>query len=305
MRIVIDRRERELINKTNESLLRLPEEDKKHIEIIVEDLLIGDILIQNNEKTNLLIIERKTFPDLLASVKDGRYAEQSHRLTNTSDVPKHCIIYLLEGMFSTVQPYQKKIIYSCMTSIHYFKNFSVMRTSSVYETGDWLIAMTEKLGRDLSGGRVNKNLPEPSLPEGFSEPLRGIEKPRSSIDVVRADDRRSVKSTEDEDVREPIPTLLNGDEREPTTPLNYCNFVKKVKKENITPENIGEIVLSQIPGISSVTAIAIMKKFSTFPKLMSSLKEDPCCMDDIVTESNDKVRKISKSSIANIKKFFT
>ena len=93
MRIVIDRRERELINKTNESLFRLPEEDKKHIEIIVEDLLIGDILIQNNEKTNLLIIERKTFPDLLASVKDGRYAEQSHRLTNTSDVPKHCIIY--------------------------------------------------------------------------------------------------------------------------------------------------------------------------------------------------------------------
>ena len=321
MRIVIDRRERELIAKTSESLLRLPEEDKKHIEIIVEDLLIGDILIQNNENTNLLIIERKTFPDLLASVKDGRYAEQSHRLTNTSDVPKHCIIYLLEGMFSTVQPYQKKIIYSCMTSIHYFKNFSVMRTSSVYETGDWLIAMTEKLGRDLSSGRVHRNLPDASLPvddqdirepiptllnEGFSvsdrrsqpcttfggaeEPHSGIEKPRSFIDVT---ERSSVKSTND------------GDEREPTTPLNYCNFVKKVKKENITPENIGEIVLSQIPGISSVTAIAIMKKFSTFPKLMSALKEDPCCMDDIVTESNDKVRKISKSSIANIKKFFT
>ena len=34
--------------------------------------------------------------------------------------------------------------------------------------------------------------------EGFSEPRSGIEKPRSSIDVVRADDRRSVKSTEDE-----------------------------------------------------------------------------------------------------------
>jgi hypothetical protein len=33
---------------------------------------------------------------------------------------------------------------------------------------------------------------------GFSEPRSGIEKPRSSIDVVRADDLRSVKSTEDE-----------------------------------------------------------------------------------------------------------
>lgn len=256
MRIVIDKREGELIIKTNEALQRLGEEERKHIEIVLEDLHVGDVLIQTDDTQNLLIIERKTFPDLLASIKDGRYAEQSHRLMNTSDVPKHNIIYLLEGMFSTVQPYQKKIIYSCMTSIQYFKNFSVMRTSSVYETGEWLIAMTEKIGRDLTGGRVCRNLLPPSV-----EP--------------------------------------------PSEVVPYCNFVKKVKKENITPENIGEIVLSQIPGISSVTAIAIMKKFSTFPKLMSALNDDPCSMDDIVTETNGKVRKISKRSIENIKKFFT
>jgi hypothetical protein len=39
-----------------------------------------------------------------------------------------------------------------------------------------------------------------SIIEGFSEPLRGIENPRSSIDVMRADDRKSVKSTEDENL---------------------------------------------------------------------------------------------------------
>ena len=31
----------------------------------------------------------------------------------------------------------------------------------------------------------------------------------------------------------------------------YTNVVHKVKKKNITPENIGEIILSQIPGIST------------------------------------------------------
>ena len=260
MRIVIDKREGEVIVRTNEALQRLNEEERNRIEIVLDDLHVGDILIQTDDKTNLLIIERKTFPDLLASIKDGRYTEQSHRLTNTSDVPKHNIIYLLEGMFSTVQPQQKKIIYSCMTSIHYFKNFSVMRTSSVYETGEWLIATAEKIGRDLASGRVCRNVLVP------------------------------VEATSAE---------------APPEPVSYCNFVKKVKKENITPENIGEIVLSQIPGLSSVTAVAIMKKFSTFPQLMTILKQDPGCLDDITTESNGKVRKISKSSIENIKKFFT
>ena len=36
--------------------------------------------------------------------------------------------------------------------------------------------------------------------EGFSEPRSGIEKPRSFIDVVHADERSSVKSTNDEDI---------------------------------------------------------------------------------------------------------
>jgi hypothetical protein len=47
------------------------------------------------------------------------------------------------------------------------------------------------------------------------------------------------------------------------TDKNYVNVIKKVKKENITPENIDEIMLCQIPGISSVTALAIIKKFNT------------------------------------------
>jgi 5'-3' exonuclease len=80
--------------------------------------------------------------------------------------------------------------------------------------------------------------------------------------------------------------------------------VKKVKKDNITPENIGEIILCQIPGISSVTAIAIMKQFGTFPKLIDELKNNPQCLDGIAGESsNGKLRKINKSSIENIRKF--
>ena len=270
MRIVIDNREGELITRVNEIFSLLPEDKKKRIEIVIGNLPIGDILIQKIVDKTLLIIERKSFPDLLASIKDGRYEEQSHRLLNAGGVPPHSIIYLLEGMFSSLrEPSQKKLIYSAMTSLNYFKGFSVMRTSSVYETAEWLIAMTDKLDRELEK--------EPN---------------KITTDTI-------IEAVEGGTVNEPVE---GGIVREPLVP--YSNFVKKVKKDNITPENIGEIVLSQIPGISAVTAIAIMKKFSTFPKLLTALQENPQCMDDIMLENAGKSRKISKSSVENIKKFF-
>ena len=88
------------------------------------------------------------------------------------------------------------------------------------------------------------------------------------------------------------------------TEKDYVSVVKKVKKENITPDNIGEIMLCQIPGVSAVTAITIMKKFCTLPNLILSLQNDENCLKDIsYTNSKDQVRKISKTSIQNIIKF--
>ena len=43
-----------------------------------ENLNLGDIIIYFKE-TPIFIIERKTLPDLLASIKDGRYIEQKKK----------------------------------------------------------------------------------------------------------------------------------------------------------------------------------------------------------------------------------
>ena len=72
---------------------------------------------------------------------------------------------------------------------------------------------------------------------------------------------------------------------------------KKVKKENITPENIGEIFLCQIPGISSQTAVAIMKEHKTLLDLICALQENSQCLDNFIVGK----RKISKSCVENIK----
>ena len=75
----------------------------------------------------------------------------------------------------------------------------------------------------------------------------------------------------------------------------------KVKKKNIRPDNIGEIILSQIPGISSITSLAIMKKFGSLYNLLNELKQDQHCLDEVVyTTKKGQKRRISKSSIANI-----
>jgi hypothetical protein len=80
--------------------------------------------------------------------------------------------------------------------------------------------------------------------------------------------------------------------------------VKKVKRDNITPENIGEILLCQIPGISSVSAQAIMKKFDgSFSTLIQEIQMNKDSFKNIVYEKDGKVRKINRTCGENIFKY--
>ena len=62
--------------------------------------------------------------------------------------------------------------------------------------------------------------------------------------------------------------------------------------------------MCQIPGISSVTALAIMDKFKTFPELIKQVEVNNECLKDIsYTNAKGQTRKINKTSIANIVKY--
>jgi ERCC4-type nuclease len=102
------------------------------------------------------------------------------------------------------------------------------------------------------------------------------------------------------------PSLLTGDEacENLQSSSDYCGVVKKVKKENITPENIGEIMLCQIPGISSTSAVAVMKEFKTVRNLLLKINENEACLKDIsYVNAKGQTRKINKTVIANIIKY--
>ena len=145
--IVLDERERDLY----EEILKI----KTDITISKRVLTIGDVLItKDGEEIPLLIIERKSLQDLLASIKDGRYTEQSFRLLNASGLPPHQILYCIEGMMSSVKsPEEKKRVYSSITSIHYYKGMSVLRTWSVQETAELLVRTAEKIHKETINGK--------------------------------------------------------------------------------------------------------------------------------------------------------
>ena len=85
---------------------------------------------------------------------------------------------------------------------------------------------------------------------------------------------------------------------------SYSAFVKKAKKDNITPQNIGEIFLCQIPGISSHIAQSVLKHFDgSFLKLIDDIKIQPEKLNEIFVETakgDGKRRKLSSAIIQSI-----
>lgn len=224
------------------------QEKDKALDIRVEALPIGDVIICDESGVEKLIIERKTINDLLASIKDGRYDEQSCRLSGLP-INNHNIVYLVEGDIIKTHSY-RPLLFSSMFSLGYYKGFSVFRTVSVEESAFFIINTVEKMAKEeAKGGR-----------EAYKEGT--------------------------------------------TVDKEYISTLKKVKSDNITPANINELMLSQIPGISAQSAKVILEKFKTIPLLLEGIQADEKCLDDVCyTNAKGDKRKINKTCLTNIRAF--
>ena len=218
---------------------------ESRVNIETGNLDVGDFLIKNDEDEIVMIFERKSLNDLVSSIKDGRYNEQSFRLSE-HPLDNHNIYYIIEGNimnFCNKNSEQiQKMIFSSMLSLSHKKGFSLLHTSGPPETAEFIIRFIEKLS-------IEKNT-------------------------------NSTKSS-------------------------YSNSIKMSKKSNITKENIGEIMLSQIPGISIVAAQSIMQEFHTIKNLINILQENPKRLEDVKIEYKNGPRKLNKTIIKNILEFLS
>ena len=221
---------------------------KSRINIEQRNLEIGDFIIKNNDGEIVMIFERKSLIDLVSSIKDGRYVEQSYRLSECS-TNNHNIFYIIEGNIMNFcnknRESIQKMVFSSMLSLSYKKGFSLLHTSGIVETCEFIIRFMEKLESDKSIIEINSETPD----------------------------------------------------------CSYANVHKTSKKSNITTENIGEIMLSQIPGISTVAAQAIMLHYKTIKNLIISLQTDKISLENIKIEYKNGPRKLNKTVIKNLLEF--
>ena len=264
--IIVDARETLVHNKLTEF--------QKHMvspfPVISRPLDIGDICIVDSNCIPAVLIERKTIADLVASIKDGRYNEQSYRL-NECPIPNHNVIYLIEGNISSQNKHTTDIVYGAIVSLMYYKGFSVIRTYTCDETVKFIYTIANKLTRDC----------KTKVPF-----FRSISEP--SQEVITVDQSQE---------KEPDPPRL-------LDPQRYANVVKSSKKANITHDNIGAIMLSQIPSVSTLIATTIMAEYKTISNLIENLNADPSCLQNMTyINASGRKTKISKTSIANIGTF--
>ena len=324
--IKVDFREKDLI-----ALLQLKmmndsnDNNDKHknnnnVKLKVDNLKIGDVAFIETDKNEneigdeLLIFERKSLNDLASSIKDGRYAEQSFRLDGYQAVPNHNIVYLIEGDLSKYRENQfsrinKKTLLSSMFSILYYKGFSVVRTMNVVETCNLVWSWADKLEREMDGKKSKSGSGFEKIPYYKND----ITSSTSSISTFNSNSDTTVaENNENTQFHIELETnQVNNEggidkvvEAQPY-PYDYCSVlkVKKEKNANVTPENIGVIMLSTIPGISSKTAIAIMNEFKTIGQLIKSFELNAHCLNHVCIETNGKSRKITSTCIENIRKY--
>ena len=295
MLIKIDTRENALYQQLSYLVSVIPV--FKTIELKIETLPIGDIIICDGE-VEKLIIERKCTNDLLSSIKDGRYEEQSYRLNGLSH-HNHNIIYLVEGdvnktnRFKPNNEIEKLTLYSAMFSLNYFKGFSVFRSFNLEESALIICNMAYKIARD---SETKKPYYSNTIQTDLAEKTYNVNNDTNNNTNNSINDNEGAEDSGEEGKQ----NLNNNDKQE----KDYISVVKKVKKENVTPDNIAEIMLCQIPGISSVTAIAIMKQYNSLAELVAALEGNPDCLKDVsYTNTKGQTRKINKTCASNIVKF--
>ena len=297
MIIKIDMRERDLITVMNDLIKNIPKYNNIKTEIL--NLELGDIIIYDeSSNTNISIIERKTIKDLLSSIKDGRYDEQSYRL-NGDPLPNHNIIYMIEGDVMNTRVKSSKgagngserfMILSAICSLNYYKGFSVIKTQTITESAMYLCNMYMKIAKEMKTKKPYYIINATDTDKCTTLSGGGNAESKTEITTETSNDNDSNGETNNAN---------NSDNDK-----DYVRVIKKNKKENITVDNINEIMLCQIPGISATTAIAIMAVHNTIHELIKNLEEDTECLKEIKTEDkNGKTRKLNSTVINNIKKF--
>ena len=177
MKIKVDTREKEWYSKINSQITT---------GVAVESCLlaVGDAIICDDNDEVLVILERKTLRDLSASIRDGRYKEQSFRL-GECQISRHNVIYVVEGQLGAYQPgtfgLSRTTIMAAVMSLFYSEGYTVFFTQHVQESADWVVALVRKMNGEGPGFYTNLT---PVTYESVCQKTKRAQVSVDNIDVV-------------------------------------------------------------------------------------------------------------------------
>ncbi|WP_207461352.1 ERCC4 domain-containing protein [Azospirillum sp. SYSU D00513] len=191
MRIVADSHEpAELIN-----LLRATKSvDGSAVEVEAGLLDVGDYLIGPSAA-----VERKAGGDFVASLLDGRFAEQAAKLRASYEK----VVWIIEG-----NPYdghvalEPKVITGAISHLAMVEGATVLRTQSLQETADLLLSMAKRLqdGRQDLALRPGKPADPRLLAEYIVSGLPGIGRAKARSLLQRFGTVRGVFAADTADI---------------------------------------------------------------------------------------------------------
>lgn len=116
------------------------------------NLVCGDFILEVDEKP-LIIIERKTVADLVASIRDGRLRVQKARMCEMHDFSK--VLYIIEGNITldkasphTINGLEKTSIVSSILNTIFRDNIKVIQTMDVHGTYGLIEQILMRVAKD-------------------------------------------------------------------------------------------------------------------------------------------------------------
>lgn len=280
MELICDYREKKIIELLKKKIQNGSDKffkNYKNINVISKNLHLGDFEFGN------VILERKTHQDLASSILDGRYKEQCFRLSEYKQEHSDTrIVYIIEGNFDLFIPkhnIDKDKLLSAIISIIYEKGFYVIMTKHMNETVEVLLKFCHKYYTKYKDKDIDNNETNNIIDLNETIPIDLKQETDKDIELDKTD-----------------------------TKTNVENIVKQNRKKNsqISKENIGIIMLANIPNISATIATELLKPFDNdFYGLLNKIKTEPEYLETIkLQNSSGKYRKLNKNIIEQLKLFF-
>lgn len=265
--INIDYREKRIIENIT---ARLTAQPLAHVTTATPNLEVGDIHLlaigDLGQVQAQLIIERKTLADMVASVKDGRYREQKLRLDTTVTGLPHPTryVYMLEGT-SHPTPNDLPQLFGAWISSQFRDDIPVIRTVSVEESCDFIMRLCD---------RMYKNFAE-LFPQCRNQANAATATTTTKTITLTGGGNPSTQPTEQvvesgEDVRTvQVAGPGSGGYLEAAV-----GGIKTKKKDNLTPALCQQLMICNIPGVSSTLAVPIMQHFGSLTNMVKYLSDE-------------------------------